>query len=160
MISSSRVNSSQISGFHSPVSGWYPVWTEAHPGIDTASIKLPEAPVLTFRKSRRFMVMSGVLPGGLVVSNLTGNRLNSGHNARIGTVLAQVSGHGGHNVLTRWRRIVVQQVRCGHDLARLAVTTLGNALINPGLLQRVQLAIFGQPFDGGHDSAIDRRHRC
>ena len=46
-------------------------------------------------------------------------------------------------------RILVQQRLGGHDLPVLAEAALRHLLVNPGLLQRVQLAVLGQSFERG-----------
>jgi hypothetical protein len=45
---------------------------------------------------------------------------------------------------------LLQKIHCGHDLARLAVSALGNVFFYPGLLYRVQFFCGrSQAFDGG-----------
>jgi hypothetical protein len=53
-----------------------------------------------------------------------------------------------------------QQGHGGHDLAGLAVAALRHALVQPGLLHRVQSAIGpGQAFDGFHRPVLHGAHR-
>jgi hypothetical protein len=51
-------------------------------------------------------------------------------------------------------RILVQQCLRRHDLSVLTESALGDLLINPGLLQRVQPAVRGKPFERG-DFTLD-----
>src|SRR4029077_5460655 len=55
-------------------------------------------------------------------------------------------------------RILIQQRLGRHDLPVLAKTTLRDLLINPGLLQRVELTSLGDSFERG-DLALHGRSR-
>src|SRR5215467_11060577 len=59
-------------------------------------------------------------------------------------------------------RVLLQEVGSGHDEARRAVPALQAVLVPEGLLDGVQLAIFGHAFDGREVPAVrlDGEHRA
>src|ERR1700721_2059285 len=58
-------------------------------------------------------------------------------------------GDGIVDVLVGRLRLVLEQRRHRHDHPALAVATLGNVVIDPGLLHLVQGAVTGEAFDRG-----------
>src|SRR5206468_334590 len=56
-------------------------------------------------------------------------------------------------------RVLVEQRLGRHDLAVLAEAALGDLLVDPRLLERVELAVFGEPFKRGDFTPDVRRRR-
>ena len=81
------------------------------------------------------------------LSHNLGSRFNGFAYARVGATAADVSLHGNLDVLIRWIAVAFEQSSRCHNLARLAVTTLGYLLFYPRLLYRVRV-IGGDAFDG------------
>ena len=57
--------------------------------------------------------------------------------------------HGLADLRVGRMRILVQHGLRRHDLSVLTESALRDLLIDPGLLQRVQLAVRGEPFERG-----------
>lgn len=55
-----------------------------------------------------------------------GGEFDAGANAHVGAAAAQIAGHGAVNIFVRRLGIVFKQGGCGHDLAGLTVTALGD----------------------------------
>ena len=56
--------------------------------------------------------------------------------------------HAGLDIVLGRMRILAEQANDPHDHAGRAVTALGGTLSQESLLDRVQLAAFGESFDG------------
>src|SRR5262245_45569015 len=78
-----------------------------------------------------------------------GRALDGSLNAVIRHATAERASHSLSNLGIAGVWILVQQSLCGHDLPVLTETALGNLFINPGLLDRVQLAVFRETFESG-----------
>src|SRR3989442_15397720 len=97
------------------------------------------APVLT--KSRRVMEA--------VMSHLLGRAVDGGANTLVGAAATDVAAHGGIDVRVRRRRVLGEQGRGRHELARLAVPALRHVELEPGALERMA-SIGPQAFDRRH----------
>ena len=74
--------------------------------------------------------------------------------ALIGAAAANVAAHGVVNIGVGGFWFLGEQGDCGHDLAGLAVTALGNIFFNPGFLDGVR-TIGGEAFNGKDFLATD-----
>src|SRR5690606_26031381 len=72
---------------------------------------------------------------------LSGRGLDGLADARVGTAAADVAAHCLVDVLVGRVRVAVQQRLRREDLARLAVTALRRASLDPRLLQRVRVLL-------------------
>ena len=86
-------------------------------------------------------------------------RLIAALNAVVRHAPAQRPVHGLADLRVRRLRVFVEQRLGGHDLPVLAEAALRHLLVDPGLLQRMQLAVLGQPFERG-DLALHGRRRA
>src|SRR5215469_9838941 len=90
--------------------------------------------------------------------------LDGSTNALIGAAAANVAGHGVLDLLVSWLGSLRQQRNGLHDLPRLAVSALGNRVLDPSNLNGVQFIRAGNRFDGDDflpgDSAHRRRTRA
>src|SRR5262245_28653352 len=85
--------------------------------------------------------------------------LDGGLNAVVRHAAAQRTRHAFANLLVGWMRVLVEQRLGRHDLAVLAEAALRHLLLDPRLLQRMQLAVFRQPFQRGDFASAARRRR-
>src|SRR5205085_10940375 len=92
------------------------------------------------------------------LSLLAGDLLDGGADAEVRTAPAQVTAHSLVNVGVARVRVVVEKRHGLHDLASLAVATLGHVIVDPGLLDRVQLVALRQTLDGRDALALDGGH--
>src|SRR3989442_7374002 len=113
----------------------------------------PAAPTMNWRRVMPlcgvFVVMALALPHGA---------LDRAHDARIGAAAAHVRAHVVLDLLARRARVRREQRRGAHELARLAVAALRDALGEPRALQRVH-AIGREALDRGDRFALHARHR-
>src|SRR4051812_44945598 len=93
----------------------------------------PAAPIMTWRRDS---AISECMMG-LFMSRLLRGAFDRAHDALIGPAAADVGAHVLHDLGARRLRFMLQQVGRAHDLAGLAVTTLWDALGEPGFLHRV-----------------------
>src|SRR5688500_9456694 len=105
------------------------------------------------RRLTRALVFVTRLPTG-------GDLLDGCTDAEVGRAPAQVSTHRFVDVGVGWVRIAVQERHGLHDLAGLAVTAPGHVVVDPGLLDGVQLATLGQAVDRRDVLALDGADRC
>src|ERR1043166_682171 len=56
--------------------------------------------------------------------------------------------------------IVLQQSRSRHHLARSTNAALKSTVLDETFLDRIELAVFRQPFDGGKILAVDHYREC
>ena len=77
-------------------------------------------------------------------------------NSVIGHAAAQRAFHPLADLGVRRVRIPVEQRFRGHDLAVLAIAALRHLLIDPGLLQRIELAVVRKTFERGDLAAYLR----
>jgi hypothetical protein len=82
--------------------------------------------------------------------------VDGGADACISAAAANVA-HGGVDVFIGWLGLFLEQRYCSEHLATLAITALGHLVVNPGLLDSMQLALVGQAFDG--DDLLSRSAR-
>lgn len=73
--------------------------------------------------------------------------LNGGANAGIRAAAANIAAHGLVDLGVAWILVFRKQCSRTHELAALAVPTLGNVMLDPSSLQWVAV-VFGQAFDG------------
>jgi hypothetical protein len=66
----------------------------------------------------------------------------------VGTAPTQVAGQGASRLLDRRIRIGLEQRYRRDHLARRAVSALRTDLLDERFLDRVELSVFGDPFDG------------
>src|SRR5690625_1893357 len=79
----------------------------------------------------------------------------------VGAASAQIARHCPVDILVAWLRCGSQQRRCRHQLTRLAISTLRNIMINPGLLQCAQGAFGGsETLNGGDLHVSGSADRC
>ncbi|MEN9670188.1 MAG: hypothetical protein RL018_465, partial [Pseudomonadota bacterium] len=83
---------------------------------------------------------------------------DGGADAGVGATTADVATHGSIDVGVRRVFIGLQQGRCAHELARLAVTTLRHVVLDPSDLQGV-VVVFGQTFNRANFFARNSRQR-
>src|SRR5437764_2500039 len=84
--------------------------------------------------------------------------LDGGPDAEVRTAAAQVSAHRLVDVSVSRVRVLVEERHGLHDLASLAVATLRHVIVDPGLLDRVQLVALGQAIDGRDVLASNGAH--
>ena len=82
--------------------------------------------------------------------------LDCGKDAVVGAAAAEIATHRLPDLTVCRLRICSQQGRGRHDLAGLAVTALGNHVVDPRLLKRVRLTVAGKSLDSG-DRLADSR---
>lgn len=73
----------------------------------------------------------------------------------MGAAAAKIVFHMADDLVTRRSRIVAEQHIGVQQHARSAIAALKRAVVNEGLLQRMQLTFFGKPLDGQHLGAGD-----
>src|SRR5689334_5504722 len=113
----------------------------------------PPAVASTVTKSRRdtaCVVMSGSLRGVL----------DRGANTRVGPAAADVTRHRAVDVGVARMRVLREQRRRRHDLARLAVAALHDLEVEPRLLHLLAGRRFSNGLDGGDLLAGRRGYRC
>ena len=81
--------------------------------------------------------------------------MDRGADARIGAAAADVGDCAGE-LLIGGMRICREEGAHRHDHARLAVATLRDLMIDPGLLNGAERAVCGEAFDGGDLRVGDR----
>ena len=87
-----------------------------------------------------------------------GDLLDGGPDAEVRPAAAEVPAHRFVDVGVGRVRVLVQQGHGLHDLAGLAVPALGHVVVDPGLLDRVQLVTLGQTIDRRDVLALDGAH--
>src|SRR5258705_7028341 len=113
-------------------------------GSATPRRRPPPAAAPVFRKSRREKSVSGSMSRSL----LAGRAVDGGPNARVGPAAADVARHGGVDVSVRGLGLDGEQGGCAHDLAHLAVTTLGHVQRRPGRLHLLADGRGAEALDG------------
>ena len=88
-----------------------------------------------------------------------GDLLDGGPDAEVGPAPAEVSAHRFVDVGVGRVGVAVQEGHGLHDLAGLAVAALGHVVVDPGLLDGVQLVTLGQAVDRRDVLAGDRADR-
>src|SRR5579872_508657 len=88
---------------------------------------------------------------------VAGRGVDRGADARVGAAAADVR-HGVVDVGVGRLRVLLEQRRGRHDLARLAVAALRHVVREPRLLHRMALAVARQALDG-HDLALELADR-
>src|SRR5439155_9083063 len=83
---------------------------------------------------------------------------DGGPDAEVRPAPAEVPAHRLVDVGVGRVRVLVEQGHGLHDLAGLAVTALGHVVVDPGLLDGVQLVTLGQALDRRDVLALDRAH--
>src|SRR3954470_4310588 len=75
---------------------------------------------------------------------------------------AQIAGDAFANLLLGGGGVVGEKADRRHDHARRAVAALEAVLLPEAFLHRMELAVGGEPFDGGDRAAVglDREHRA
>ena len=101
-------------------------------------------------------------PGGAPVTGLWllagADLLDGGPDAEVRPAAAQVPAHRFVDVGVGRVRVLVEQGHGLHDLAGLAVPALGHVVVDPGLLDGVQLVTLGETIDGRDVLALDGAH--
>src|SRR3954449_1540703 len=78
-----------------------------------------------------------------------------GDDVRIGRATAKIAAHILADIAIRFGVALLDAAGGRHDLARRAIAALEGVIIDEGLLQRMQGAVFGcQAFDGGDLAAL------
>src|SRR5213082_2907358 len=90
------------------------------------------------------------------MSRSLGGAMDGGADTLIGAAAADV-GHRRIDVGVRWMRLLGEQRRRGHDLARLAVAALRHVFRDPRPLYGVR-AVLGQALDRGDALVGDGRN--
>src|ERR1043166_3339543 len=86
---------------------------------------------------------------GLIPRNRLGRALDGSLYPVIGHAAAERTGHSLANLSIRGMGIFIQQHFGGQDLPVLTETALRNLFIDPGLLDRMKLAVPGESFERG-----------
>src|SRR5262249_41214549 len=73
---------------------------------------------------------------------------DGGLDAMIGAAAAEIAAHAQFDLFGRRRRMFFEQRRAGHDETRGAEPALLRVIVPEGLLDRVELTILFQAFDG------------
>jgi hypothetical protein len=76
---------------------------------------------------------------------------DSSTNTCVSAASANVSCHCSVNVFVRWVFVLAQQSGCAHELARLAIATLGHLVLDPGFLQ--SMCAWAEAFNGADAGA-------
>src|SRR5690348_1171009 len=93
--------------------------------------------------------MSGRFVSGMLASGEPLGELDGGDDARVRSASADVALHGAADFGFRGMRRFAQQSGGGHDHARRAVSALHGVGLDEGLLERRELAVGSETFDGG-----------
>src|SRR6185312_5412530 len=94
----------------------------------------------------------------MMLSSRLGRGMNRFSDLLVGAAAADI-GHRSIDVRIARLRLGGKQRRRGHDHAALAIAALRHIEIEPSLLDLVQLAVFGEAFDGDDLLAADRVQR-
>src|SRR6185369_709233 len=90
-------------------------------------------------------------------SRLTCGLLHRVTNSRVGAAAAKISGEGGVDFAVARMRLSCEQGGRGHDLARLAKSTLRHPELEPRLLQRM-FSVGGEALDRHHAATVRASH--
>src|SRR6478735_3696540 len=78
----------------------------------------------------------------------------------VGTAATDVAGHLCVDICIGWMRMLGEKRRCGHDLSRLAVTTLGHLVGDPRFLYRGSSRRATHTLDGRDRLSGNGSDRC
>src|SRR6201991_3909128 len=118
----------------------------------------PSSKPVPCRKARRDIAVSSAICSLRISSSMISNSrsvLDRSADALIGAASADISRHGGVDVVIRRLRRVLQERRRRHDLAGLAVAALHHLQLLPRLLQGCALRSLSDRLDRGDRALAD-----
>src|SRR5262245_16552013 len=138
-------------------------WTA--PGITRSLVNLA-SPVSSAGSSRRSigvpMTRLACFSSTTVMSGSLRRREHRLHDVVVAGAAAEVALQADADVRLGGVRVLLEQADRGHHHPRRAVAALQPVVLLEGLLHRMQLAVRGQPLDGGERRAVGlrRQHRA